>query len=273
MITRTQKKIVPQNLQLTLSREKLWHRYFKGSLQTKRGTEDELVHEYIPLVKAVVTRLAMTLPSHVDEEELYSSGLLGLLDAIRRYNPQNGCSFEAYARTRIRGTMLDELRRMDWIPRSVHEKARKVQNVMRQLEQTLGRTPTEEEMAKALKMPLSEYFQLLEVIKPVSFVCLDSARNSESEDGATQYEGVSDPSQKDPSDDTSNRELADLILKRLQVLPEMQRKVLALYYFEDLRLREIAEIFGVTESRICQIHAQAILSLKAYLKKTESSKV
>jgi RNA polymerase sigma factor for flagellar operon FliA len=229
--------------------------------------EGELVEKYVPLVKNVVGRLAMTLPPHVDGEELYSAGLTGLLNAVRQYNPNAGTSFETYARLRIRGAVLDELRRMDWVPRSVHTKARKVQSVMNEIEQKKGRIATEQEMAAGLKIPLHEYHQWLEEIRPATFVCLDAAFSNDFDDSTSQYESMADHRQENPLDGTFRRELAKIIGERLQELPEMQRKVLALYYFEDMRLREIAEAFGLTESRICQIHAQGILAIKSFLLK------
>jgi RNA polymerase sigma factor for flagellar operon FliA len=240
-----------------------------ASRQLKPGsaTEAELVEKYIPLVRTVVGRLAMTLPPHVDSEDLYSAGLGGLLSAVRQYDPTAGTAFETYARLRIRGSILDELRRMDWVPRSVHTKARKVQAMMQQVEQLKGRLATEQEMAKSLKISLAEYRAWLEEIRPATFVCLDAAFNSEFDDSLSQYESLPDQRQENPLDGTFRREVARLITERLQQLPEMQRKVLALYYFEDMRLREIAEAFGLTESRICQIHAQAISSIKTYLQK------
>ncbi len=243
----------------------LWPR----SRQLKPGshTEAELVQKYIPLVRTVVARLAMTLPPHVDSEDLYSAGLGGLLNAVRQYDPTAGTAFETYARLRIRGAILDELRRMDWVPRSVHTKARRVQGVMQQIEQLKGRLATDDEMAKSLKISLNEYHEWLEEIRPATFVCLDAAFNSEFDDSLSQYESLPDTRQENPLDGTFRREVARLISERLQQLPEMQRKVLALYYFEDMRLREIAEAFGLTESRICQIHAQAIASIKTYLQK------
>lgn len=228
--------------------------------------EAEMVERYIPLVKSVVARLAMTLPPHVDSEDLYSAGLSGLLNAIRQYNPRAGTSFETYARLRIRGSVLDELRRMDWVPRSVHTKARKVQAAMQAIEQKKGRAASEEEVAAALKMPLKDYQQRLEEIRPVTFICLDAAfPNAEQDDGLSQYESLADQRQENPLDGTYRREVTEIIVDRLKGLPEMQRKVLALYYFEDMRLREIAEAFGLTESRICQIHAAAILNIKSQL--------
>lgn len=209
----------------------------------------------------------MTLPPHVDSEDLYSAGLGGLLNAVRHYDPNAGTSFETYARLRIRGSVFDELRRMDWVPRSVHTKARRVQKMMLELEQAKGRAPTEGEMAKAFKITVPEYQHWLEEIRPATFVCLDAAFNSEFEDALSQYESLPDQRQENPMDGTFRREVSQLIAERLKQLPEMQRKVLALYYFEDMRLREIAEAFGLTESRICQIHAQGILAVKSYLQK------
>lgn len=245
-----------------------WKQYFRRGKGSK--VESELVEFYLPLVKAVVCRLAMTLPSHVQSEDLYSAGLVGLLNAVRRYDPSCGTSFETYARVRIRGSVFDELRRLDWVPRSVHDKARKVEAVRLDLEQKKGTVPTDLEMAKALNVPLDDYQEMVEQIKPATFVCLDSARNSETDDGASQYESVADDKQVNPGEDASRHELAGMVVDRLDHLPEAQRKVLSLYYFEDLRLREIAERFGVTESRICQIHSQAILSLRSYVRRQEA---
>ena len=245
----------------------LWKRYHKRAT-TK--IENALVEQYLPLVATVLGRLAMNLPDHVDQDDLRSAGLMGLLQAMRNFDPKSGTSFETYARVRIRGSMLDELRRMDWVPRTIHEKARKVQTMIAKLEQKYSRTPTEKEMAKALELSADEYSELLEEIRPAAFVCLDAVCSSENGDSGSLYEVISDGAEEGPAEETSKNELKRIILARLKDLPDMQRKVLALYYGEDMRLREIAEAFGVTESRICQIHAQAILSVRAYLQRFEA---
>jgi RNA polymerase sigma factor FliA len=151
----------------------------------------------------------------------------------------------------------------------VHDKARKVQAVMHQLEQANGEPPSDAQMARALKLSLPEYHELLDEIRPATFVCLDATPHSEDDDDTSRHDRIADESQADPMDATARREVAAMIAERIKCLPEMQRKVLALYYFEDLRLREIAEAFGVTESRICQIHSQAILAIRAFLKQQE----
>jgi len=248
------------------TQQELWRLYSRSGPGS--SMENSLVEEYLPLVKTVVGRLAMTLPAHVNSDDLYSAGLVGLLNAMRRFNPENGSSFETYARVRIRGAIFDELRRLDWVPRSIHEKAKKMERTLQELTQRTGAVPTNAQMAKAMELSLDQYEEMLEQIRPTTYVCLDSVQGNDG-DGASVYDVIADDSQTNPDQWASVRELSGLIEERLQQLPEMQRKVLALYYFEDLRLREIAEAFGLTESRICQIHAQAILAIKALLQKED----
>jgi RNA polymerase sigma factor for flagellar operon FliA len=250
--------------------QELWQRYHQ---QVDADAENALVEKYLPLVSSAVARLAMTLPDHVDQDDLYSAGLVGLLQALRNFDPACGASFETFARMRVRGAMLDELRRMDWVPRSIHEKARKIQTAMSQLEQKLGRVPTEAQTARALNISVSEYAQLLNEVRPAAFVCLDAVNSSEDSDGGSLYEVIANTAEENPVEQASQHELKRVIFERLKKLPEIQRKVLALYYAEDLHLREIAEVFGLTESRICQIHSQAILAVRAYVQRLETGLV
>lgn len=257
----------PASDKLLAKQHELWLRYAKSGAGS--ASENSLIEQYLPLVKTVVGRLAMTLPSHVNSDDLYSAGLVGLLNAVRRFDRKCGASFEHYARMRIRGAILDELRRLDWVPRSVHDKAKKVARVMQELAQKHGHIPTDVQMAAAMDISLNEYEELLEQIRPASYVCLDSVQDDGVDTAGPSHDIVGDEAQADPGKEAATREMARLVEERLQQLPEMQRKVLALYYLEDLRLREIAEVFGVTESRICQIHAKAIIALKALLKQKE----
>jgi RNA polymerase sigma factor for flagellar operon FliA len=268
--------MIPETLQETetttfkpercCSPAELWKTY--AAAGPGSAPENALIQQYLPLVKTIVGRQAMTMPAHVDSEDLHSAGLVGLLSALRRFDAASGASFETYARTRIRGAILDELRRMNWVPRSILDKARRVEEVLRRLEQEKGRLPTDLEMARALGLSLDDYERLLEQIRPATFVCLDSLFNNEGEEGS-RYEVLADESQPDPREGVENRELTQLIARRIEQLPDMQKKVLALYYHEGLRLREIAEVFGVTESRICQIHSQAILAVRSELRRQE----
>lgn len=243
----------------------LWERYRHAP---KGGqAEDELIQQYLPLVKTVVGRVAMSLPSHIRMDDLYGAGLVGLLHAVRQFDPTINPSFESYARLRIRGAVFDELRRMDWVPRSIHVKARQVENAMRSLEQAKGEIPTDLEVAASLSLTLSEYETLIEEIRPATFISLDAAPKFAWDSGIKPSETIADEHEEDPGEAVSRRELIRLVAERLEKLPEKQRQVLALYYFEDLRLREIAEVFGVSESRICQIHTKAILAIRSALER------
>jgi RNA polymerase sigma factor for flagellar operon FliA len=250
--------------------QELWQRYHH---QVDPDVENALVLKYLPLVSSAVARLAMTLPDHVDRDDLNSVGLVGLLQALRNFDPACGASFETYARMRVRGAMLDELRRMDWMPRTIHEKARKVQGMILQLEQQLGKAPTDAQMARALKLSVPDYLQLLDEVRPAAFVCLDALNSSDDSDSGSLHDVIGHAAAENPVEQTSQHELKQVIFERLKELPPIQRKVLALYYIEDMHLREIAEVFNLTESRICQIHAQAIMTIRAYVQRLESGLV
>ncbi len=227
-------------------------------------SEEENLKNHMPLVRSVVDRMRASLPPHIDVEDLYSVGLLGLIQALRRFDPTHGVTFASYATLRIRGAVLDELRRVDWMSRSLRVKAKKVTDVIASIEQRLGRPATESEVASELGISTEEYSALLDELRPLSYVELDSVAGEE--DDTSMHDLVPDESQPTASDQAMKNELIKLVVERLQKLPEMQRKILAMYYFENMRLAEIAKVFGVTESRICQIHTQAVLGLKTYIR-------
>jgi RNA polymerase sigma factor for flagellar operon FliA len=230
-------------------------------------TEDELVEAHVPLVWSVVHGLAAQLPASVEVDDLFSAGMLGLLQAVRHYDPAANCSLETYARLRIRGAILDELRRLDWVPRSVHQKARRVQAATRRLEQAHGRTATDAEIARELGLTQASYADLQADIQPITFVHLDAPLAADLDGETTVSDSIEDDSQIDPGEAVERRDLVALVFRQLEQLPAMQRKVLALYYHEGLRLRDIAAVFEITESRVCQIHSQAIATLKASLRR------
>ena len=238
------------------------------------NAEEELVKRYLPLVKTVVGKISMTLPAHVDPDDLYSAGLMGLLNAVRNYKPDIGSPFEAYARLRIRGEVLDELRRMDWVPRSVHLKARKIQAAMEKLSQESGGAIAEdEEMAAELGLAVPEYRRWLEDVRPTTFVSLDTISGPDSEDEGAERNVVADPNVPHAAETASQKELSVLIAERIEALPPLYKKILALYYFEDLRVKEIAAICGFSESHICQVHAKAILAIKSQIEAAEASRL
>jgi RNA polymerase sigma factor for flagellar operon FliA len=253
---------MPEPVTETLMAASAWRAYRAAS---HSFSEEDTLRAHLPLVRSVVDRIRATLPPHVEVEDLYSVGLGGLIHAARKFDPALGVSFSNFAATRIRGAVLDELRRMDWMSRSLRGKAKKLTESIGQLEQSLGRPATEEEIASELGLSVQEYGELLDEVKPICFLELDEVSDHEGDEGSL-HEVVPDNRQSTASDQLLDKELRELVEQRLQKLPDIQRKVLAMYYFEDLRLAEIAEVFKVTESRICQIHAQAILSLRAYMK-------
>ena len=243
-----------------------WHAYRNGP--TASVSEDEFLKAHLPLVHRIVDRMKASLPPHVDADDLKSVGVIGLVNAARSYRVDQGSYFSTYAALRIRGAVLDELRRMDWMPRRARAKAKQLKETVNQLEQRLERIATESEIAEAMSLTMEEYAELLDEVRPITCLELDGLA-SEEDDETTMHELIADDRQTTAPVQLEHKELLALMAARIQQLPDMQKKVLALYYYEDMRLAEIAQIFGVTESRICQIHTQAILGLRSYLKSAQ----
>ena len=227
--------------------------------------EKELIERFLPLVRNVVDRIKLTLPPHIDADDLYSVGITGLMAAVRKYDPEQGNTFASYASMRIRGAILDELRRMDWCPRRTRARARKLKESINALEQRLGRAATEDETCKELGLTHKEYAKGLEEVRPVTFISLDHQTEGEESDGASLHELLADKNDTTGSENLEKEELLQLLTQRMADLPDIPRKILAMYYFENMRLAEIAAVFSLTESRICQIHSQTILGLRAFL--------
>ncbi len=240
----------------------LWRRYKADG--DKRARE-RLVVAYSPLVKYVAGRTAAGLPPHVEEADLISYGLDGLVSAIERFDLGREIKFETYAITRIKGAIIDELRSMDWVPRSVRARAREIERAHAKLEHKLQRTPTDEELAGELGIGGDELQDALIAISHSSIVALDElwSVSDSSGDQVSLMDTIEDPGASDPAKALDVGDLKDRIADSIARLPEREKLVIALYYYENLTLREIGEVLGVTESRVSQLHTKAVLRLRS----------
>ena len=238
----------------------LWQDYRRTRDQALR---DRLILTYAPLVKFVAGRLGATLPAHVDEQDLVSYGLLGLIGAIERFDPDREIKFETYAISRIKGAILDELRSIDWVPRSVRAKVRSIEKAFAKLEARHHRAPTDEELASELGWTDTQFQQTLSQISTVGLAALDEILVVGGDRGETLTLGdtIADGSHG-PMGAFEVAELRQLLAQAINTMPEREKIVLTLYYYENLTLQEIGKVLGVTESRVCQIHTKAVLQLR-----------
>jgi RNA polymerase sigma factor FliA len=242
----------------------LWRRYKSEGDERAR---ERLVLAYSPLVKYVAGRTAAGLPPHVEEADLISYGLVGLISAIERFDLSREIKFETYAITRIKGAIIDELRSMDWVPRSVRARTREFERAGAKLEHRLQRSPTDQEMADELEITLSEFHDSLLSISHSSMAALDEMWivSDSSGDQVSLMDTIEDPGAPDPAKVLDVGDLKDRIAESIARLPEREKLVIALYYYENLTLREIGEVLGVTESRISQLHTKAVLRLRSVM--------
>jgi RNA polymerase sigma factor for flagellar operon FliA len=240
----------------------LWRRY-KSEGDTR--ARERLVVAYSPLVKYVAGRTAAGLPPHVEEADLISYGLVGLISAIERFDLSREIKFETYAITRIKGAIIDELRSIDWVPRSVRARAREIERANAKLEHRLQRTPTDEEIAAEMGLALPEFHESLLAISHSSVAALDElwSVSDSSGDQVSLMDTIEDHNAPDPSGSLDMGDLKDRIAEAIAALPEREKLVIALYYYENLTLREIGEVLGVTESRVSQLHTKAVLRLRS----------
>jgi len=235
----------------------LWARYKDSGDPTAR---DRLIVNYSPLVKFVAGRVGVGLPRSVDPADLMSYGIFGLIDAIDKFDPARGFKFETYAIQRIKGAILDELRALDWVPRSVRARAREIERSLAELEHRLQRTPTDEELADHLGVPLEELQDHLAEISSLGVISLDDVLGPDA--SGTVADVVADVRGVNPEAQFQEVETRRILADAINRLPDRERLVLTLYYFEGLTLAEIGEVLGVTESRVCQIHAKSVMSLR-----------
>ncbi len=240
----------------------LWERY---RLHHEPDVRERLILHYAPLVKYVAGRVGVGMPASVDHADLVSYGIFGLMDAIEKFDPLKGFKFETYAITRIRGAIIDELRSVDWVPRSVRSRARQLEAAMQRLESELHRSPTDEEITAELGWTIDELHDTLARISMTSIAALDEVLDVGDGDRITLVDTLQDLNVTLPEDSLDREESRRLLRDTLERLTEREQTVIGLYYFEGMTLAQIGDVLGVTESRVSQIHTKAVLSLRAKL--------
>jgi RNA polymerase sigma factor for flagellar operon FliA len=239
--------------------EEYWRRFkADGDEQAREG----LILHFSPLVKFVAGRVGVGLPSNVEQADLIQYGMFGLIDAIDKFEPERGFKFETYAVNRIRGAILDELRALDWVPRSVRARAREIQRSLDELEHKLKRSASEEELAEHMGIPLTKLQDHLDEISGLGFVALDELLDPSDRGSASIGDLLSDARIGAPGESFEKQETRYFLTDAINRLPERERLVVTLYYYEGLTLAEIGTVLGVTESRICQIHTKSVMSLR-----------
>lgn len=236
-----------------------------NAMYTASGLSDkeECLREYAPLVKRIAHHMMVKLPNSVEVDDIIQAGMIGLLDAAGRYDEFRGAQFETYAAQRIRGAMLDELRGADWLPRSMRRDMRRIEAAIHRLQQQLGRAPIESEIAKELEVSLAEYQQMLQEARGAQLVYYEDFHDEDSEDFFDRHEFDKD---ENPLELLQDERFRAALIQAIDHLPERERLMMALHYEQDLNLREIGAVMEVSESRVCQLHSQAVARLRSMLK-------
>ncbi|MBQ3319218.1 MAG: RNA polymerase sigma factor WhiG [Spirochaetia bacterium] len=243
--------------------QKLWAEYKQTRSHELRN---KIVSKYAPLAKYVAGRLSIGMPPSVDFGDLVNCGIVGLMDAVEKFEPDKNVKFKTYAITRIRGAIYDELRTLDWVPRSVRQRAREIEEAVRITESRLGRSATDEEVASCLKISVQEYRDAVYKVSCTSIMSLNDLRsNSDGDDKISLMDSLVSPASLNPDVIVEKEELKRIVAESIRELPEKEQKVLVLYYYEQLTLKEIGKVLDVTESRVSQLHTKAIIRLRARL--------
>lgn len=235
-----------------------------GQRQADPAWQERMVLQYAPLIRYFAGRLAMRLPSHISQEDLISSGIIGLIDAVQKFDSSKNIHFKTYAEFRIKGAMLDELRSLDWIPRSVRKKTHFLENAYAELQKDLGRPAEPDEVAEHLGLEMEDFYHLLDETKSVSLVTLDGCDWKIAEPQLP--ETLQDEKLRDSLQTVHLSELREVVLQVIEALPDKEKLLISLYYYEELTMKEIGQIMGYTESRISQLHSQAICRLRHRLR-------
>jgi RNA polymerase sigma factor for flagellar operon FliA len=226
---------------------------------------DALIHETLPLIKHIAHRVATRLPSNIELQDLINAGVLGLLDAIDKFEPERNVKFKTYAEVRIRGAILDSLRNLDWAPRSLRKKSRDLERTYADLSQKLGRPATDEEMSEAMGADLEDFHALVDQLHGLTIGSFENLSDGEDSDSYLNY--YPDDGSNDPFTRFQSSELTKLLIDAIEDLPEKERLVLSLYYYEEFTMKEIGSLLGVNESRVSQLHTKAMLRLRGKLGK------
>lgn len=247
------------------SEVKMWKQFKRTKSQALR---EEIVKKYLYLVKYVAGRVAIGLPPNVEFNDLVSYGILGLFDAINKYDVSQGNKFETYAVSRIRGSIMDELRKLDWAPRLLRKKAREIEKKCKELEEKYGRLANDSELAKALKISTEELNSIYSDLNSTTFLSLDEVwQNDDGNKPISRLQTIEDSLVTNQFNFVHQNEVKELLAGAIDELPEKEKLVIVLYYYENLTLREIGEILDVSESRVCQIHTKVIMRLRSHLMK------
>jgi RNA polymerase sigma factor for flagellar operon FliA len=237
----------------------------RNSRKVDPAWQERMVLQYAPLIRYIASRLALRLPAHISQEDLISSGIIGLIDAIQKYDLSKNINFKTYAEFRIKGAMLDELRSLDWIPRSVRKKSHLIENAYAQLQISMGRPAEAEEVAELLGVKLADFYQLLDETKAVSVVPLEN-RDRKVASNLDLPEILYDENLQDSLQALHLSELREVVVQAIEALPDKEKLLISLYYYEELTMKEIGQIMGYTESRISQLHSQAMCRLRYKLR-------
>ncbi|MBF0164317.1 MAG: FliA/WhiG family RNA polymerase sigma factor [Magnetococcales bacterium] len=230
-------------------------------------SRDEVILKYAPIVKYVASRISMKLPQSVEIDDLVQVGILGLIDAVSKFDPHRGIKFQTYAEFRVRGAILDELRSMDWVPRAVRQTAAQIQETYLLLEGQMGKSVEDQEVAAHLGLSLDEFYRSLDAVRGIAILSFDDLRPSLDEEEWDVLEMLADPEIIDPVESIGLQQLRLALSEAISALPEKERLVVTLYYFEELTMSEIGEVLGLTESRISQLHSKAALRMRARMKR------
>ena len=242
--------------------EELWVNYKKTK---DKKIRDYLIQKYSPLVHYVVRKINLGKTGTLEADDLIGFGSFGLMDAIDKFDPAKNVKFKTYAVTRIRGSIYDELRSIDWVPRSVRQKAKAVEQAINAVEARTGRTAEDQEIADEMGMDIREFYTTMTKISGTTMLSLDNNPYPGTDDKISMIDTIESPSSINPDVSVEREAVKELIIKGINELPEKEKKVLILYYYEDLTLKEIGEVLNVTESRVSQLHTKAIVRLRAKL--------